>query len=510
MELLDLRPGAINLRRYAAGDGSISTTAFRDALAQITATKSELIIPDGTYLVDDVIDLPEALTKITAGKNAVIVQTSNKPIFYKAGVSWGSTVNIGSTISVGARFVSVPSGHGFAVGDWVYLRSQDLTPGVTAGSRVAMWRQINQVSATVIYWDAAVYRDMTNTVTARAVTLGQRVTFEGGQYTHTDQGNSETLMEFLNCFGPDFHGVTIRDSGGPGVRLVNCIGGSWNDSHIYNLTDDIDNGHAGYGIVLSGACRGFCFNSGSVGRVRHAITTTTASSGEWATRGYSYESTINIHGEPENPYYGPVYCYNTSNAALDCHEQGFGIRMVPNVHGCFEGVLLRCSDAFIDGGQILNSRRNAIRTDYPASNSSGTGTQRFRLSGTHINNVALDGSGGDESACISIESAAELRITAPEFFNYRRYGINATDANSKVILDGGELNGGTASAQTAIRLASSDNIIRRTLVRNNAIGIREEAGQTGNSWNYVDFRGNTDDESRAPAYDPGNVGNTTG
>ena len=48
----------------------------------------------------------------------------------------------------------------FSENDWVLIRSGDLTPNVTAGSRVAMLRKVDEVTA-ALRLDAAIYRDMT-------------------------------------------------------------------------------------------------------------------------------------------------------------------------------------------------------------------------------------------------------------------------------------------------------------------------------------------------------------
>lgn len=498
----------LSVKTYGAfGDGTDQTVAIKAAFAAAGPTKSEIYFPDGDYLISDTIVIPETVKKVTCAPGARLILIADKVMFYKRGtLAPASVAIVNPSVPVGNKLVSVSAANstGFAAGDWILIRCNDLTPNVTAGSRVSFLRRLTLVNTVsgVIYFESATYRAMTTGMSIRKVELGGRVVFSGGTFMALNQSFTRPLCEFVLCYGPDFNGVNLRDHGAAAIKLAHCMGGSFNDSHIYNLLDDKATGHFGYGVVLTGTTRGFKFNSGTVGRVRHAITTATfqeafLGNAELPVLTTEQKAYIELRGEPEACYYGPVYCYNTTNAAFDTHEQGYGITITPNAHGCFEGIHVRCSNVTINGGQVIGCRRNAMRVSMPASNPVETVNYKISIKGLSIHAIASDGEGGDESAGINVLApGAELDISDITVTGYQQYGIRA-QAGTRIIVRGGTFDGTTPAGQTAIQLESSNNIVRGALIRNNAIGLRQEAALTNNERLDVIYAGNTTDESIA-------------
>lgn len=496
-QVTDLLRGIVSIKDYGADPSETAANNTTFIQAALDSGFPEIVIPNGDYSINGTFTLPSTVTKIRS--YGTITQTADAPIWYKAGTVPASGVAASSGISVGDRIVTFSDASSFSEDDWVLLRCNDLTPNVTAGSRISMLRRLTAADSTTIELDAAVYRAMTTDLTARIVSLGSRVVFEGGIYTSEDQTNTLELFHFLLCHAPDFVGVTIQDSGGSAIALSYCVGGNYDHSHIVNMLDDSGGGHFGYGVLLMGATRGFNFNSGSVGKVRHAITTATFQD----NTGFPDANTLTaleFRGEPEACYYGPVYCYATTNAALDTHEQGFGITITPNVHGCFEGVLIRATDVNVQGGQIINTRRNAIRLDDPASNGAGNITLRAIVNGLYVNNVAQDGTGGTESRGIHCKpDDAELIVKNSQFIGFEQYGIQAVDGTT-VHVSNCLFDGLAAASQTALQIETSNSTVEDCDIRNCNIGIVEASGQTGNLFQFNRFSGNSTNESRTPTY----------
>lgn len=472
-----------------------------EALQAAANSGKQTLLIDIDLTVSGSCVLPNSVAEVVCSKT--VIQASDAAIFYRAGTCETTGRPIVSPISIGDGTLSMGAGgvDGLALGDWIFVRSNDLTPNVTAGSRAACIRQVKGLT-TNIQVDAAMYRDMSTNIAVYKLELAPSVKFKGGHYKSATQTNRVCLFDFLLCHGPVFDGVKISDSGGAAIRLAHCVGGSFDDSDIYNLRDDEPNSHFGYGVYLGGACRGFMFNSGRVGRVRHAITTgsvfSTSQGNTIATPlPENIKTVIEGKGEPEACFYGPVYVYNTSNAGLDCHEQGYGISITPNVHGCFDGVLIRCSDVNISGGVVNNCRRAGLRLDYASSNPSSSVRISVGVTGTAISNVIQNGS---EGYGITVEAnGAEVRGKGVRILNPSVAGARTSVEGSKLILVDSDIESSSLTG-VGVDLASSGNVIDGGSIKGMATGISERAGVSDNDWSNVRFSGNTTDVSRVPTY----------
>ena len=470
----------VNMKnKQVIGDGvTLDTAAIKAALAN---GASDYYFPPGNYLIDDMLTLPDTVKKITLAQGATIIQSVDKPIWFKQGMVLGSSIPIVGAPTRGSDFFSVNAGtyNALNVDDWVYIRGSNKTPNVTAGSAVGCLRKLTQINSAsnVIFFDAALYRDWGSGSLLRMykIQLGGKVIFEGGNYvSNMNQTNFSTLFDFQLCEAPDFNGVSLGNSGGPGIALAHCVGGSFNHSYIHDLLDDIPNGHAGYAVVLRGACRGFAYTSGVVTKTRHAITTLSVFS---AT---SYQPTDPAYpdlagtGEPESITYGPaVYAYNTTSVAFDTHEQGYDIRIIPNAHGCFDGVELRCSDAVVMGGNITNCRRAGIRIEVPASNPTATVTMNHKIYGTTISNVGIQGV--QSYGILGDAAGAYVDIADVKISGYQTAGVYGVNGLVYNIVDS-TIDGGVASNQDGLQLLGPGSRIHGGMITNNKNGINNVNG----------------------------------
>lgn len=410
---------------------------------------------------------------INCGPSGAMIRTTDVPILDIMGDRISGQYTITSPVSKGSRQISTADAAAVQPGDWIMLRCNDATPGVSIGSRVGMLRKVESVGTDRINLDSVIYRDMTISPTFYTVALAREITIRGGRFESIDQENRTPLLRFFLAYGPKVQDTKYGNSGGAGLALINCVGGSWDRNHVYNLRNDAPNQHYGYGVSLGGACRGFMFNSGRVERVRHAITTGGAGTSNIPAH---LRTLMEQRGEPEACFFGPVYCFDTTEAALDTHEQGYGIRITPNVHGCFTAVNIRCSDAFIDGGQITGSRRRAIRITDPATAALPTGPVKVTINGTVIDGVAPDGAGGVESFGVHVSRVgAEVLIINPRITGCRSAGVYAVEG-ATVILDGGLIDGGGISGAVGVDLRGGGSRARRTIIRGCATDVRQQPG----------------------------------
>ncbi|MFM0503985.1 glycosyl hydrolase family 28-related protein [Paraburkholderia caffeinilytica] len=505
-ELLDL---PVSVKRFGVtGNGASIETALIQAA--LNSGSSTVYFPPGGYIIDATLSLPETVKKILMAPGATITQTVDLPIYAKAGQLVGSAIAINGAPLTGAVSVSVNPGTygGLTTDGWIFIHGSNHTPNVTAGSAIACLRKITQVDSVnnVIFFDAALYRDQGSGSTRMyQATLGGKVVFEGGNYTSSlNQTNFMTLFDFQLCYAPDFNGVTLGENGGPGIALAHCVGGSFNDSHIHDLLDDVTNGHTGYGVALRGACRGFNFASGTVTKVRHSITTLSVFPtgggfpGTFLPTSSAYPD-LQGSGEPEACIYGPnVYAYDTTSVAFDTHEQGFGITIMPNAHGCFDGVEMRCSDVSVVGGQLINCRRAGIRSEIPASNPvTGAMTLNHSVRGTTIRNVGVQGVQSYGVLCDA--PGAIVNINDIDIRGYQSAGIATTAAGIAVNLNGGTIDGGVASAQDGLQLFDGSSRIHDVIIKNNNNGINNLGG--ANEYRHVKFIGNTTNVTPATTTD---------
>lgn len=507
------RTGGVNVAYFGVLPSNLPSVNVAIIQRLIDEGYEHLYFPEGTYQINGYWNLTgSSINTITLAMGATIEQTANLPIWYKVGSMPTTRYYLTANAQIGDNHVTVSlaDSANFSENDWIFVRGTETTPGVTAGSRVACIRQVTGTGAGPVYIDAAIYRAMSAAGSVLAYctkfTPGARMVFEGGTYRHSDKSNTMCLFDFLLCEAPDIRGVKLEHSGASGYRFAHCIGGSFNYSHIFDLTDDIPTGHGGYGIALCGATRGFCLSSGSIGHVRHAITTGSVFS---SSGGYDSAlplpadlvNTIQGSGEPENSYYGPVYCYNTTNAALDMHEQGFGFTIIPNVHGCFDGILIRADEAHVIGGSITNCRRSGIRIDLPASNPAATNPLKASISGVTIANIAQQG-----SDCYGIWAevpGASIDITDVNIRGNFNTGI-LSSANISWFINGGMVDGGAAlgTGKTGLDLNTPNVMIRNLMVKNMDVGINTHGyvESSGFTMRHVEFSGNTTDVTPATTF----------
>jgi len=502
----DIKQGDINSRAFGVmPSASIDNTQpLQDYLDYSGVNK---IIVGGVYKLSSELLIPETVTSINMDVSTEIIQTVKRPIFFKRGSvfvseSFGSISNIDK----GDTFINIPSSD-YQVGDYIYFRCNNLTPNVTAGSRISVIRKVYTKSGSSYRFDKPFFRPMTSSITARKLNLTEKISIKGGTLKHESPvDNKESLIQFYCCFAPDLENVTIKDNGGPAVLLQNTVGGSFVNCHISDLLNDeqtdsqgVTSLYRGYGVCASGATRDFTMLSGSVGRVRHAFTTITLNPNSvWDPIPASEKGTVELRGEPEGIYVGPVYCYECTEAALDTHEQGYDITFTPNVTSSFKGFQIRATDVFIDGGVIHGSRRYGLILNGPAANSVSDVSLSPVINGLYINTVGQDGLNlGTESIGFysttdsSVTEASGLIVSGCKDAAVRikssSSGVGDIIRMRSSIIDGKDMD------SIGVDLQASGSLIQTTTVKNCDTGIQSVAGET-NDISLVTFSNNTTDE----------------
>jgi hypothetical protein len=185
-----------------------------------------------------------------------------------------------------------------------------------------------------------------------------------------------------------------------------------------------------------------------------------------------------------------VYVYGCTNAALDTHEQGYNITMTPNVEGSFDGILIRASDATVDGGQIVNCRRAGIRLGLASSNPSATVTTQVTVSGTTIANIADDGDLG--TGILLRAPGAKINIVGATVRGFT-YGVLEDSPANEIRIANCDIDGITAQANTqrGIWTKSGQITVLGTIVRNCFLGIDNSTVPTGGQFRFVTFEGCT-------------------
>ena len=448
----------LNVKDFGAiGDGvADDTVAIQTA---INGGKSHLIIPAGTYKISDTLILNDVIEHISAN-GATIIRTTDKPIWYKRGTV--SNITLYPTDQIFWRTDAISLSENdltqLNLDDWVLVRSGDCTPNVNvnANSYMACLRRIINKSAEQAFVDSAFYRGMhldanNYTLSVTKVILGTKVFFDGGIYTSANTEYTTALFDFLLCYAPDFTNIVIKDSGGVGIRLAHCVGGTFNSSVISNLLDDKEHGHLGYGILLAGACRGFSLNSGNICKCRHGITTGSVTT---VYNNYpiaaeipeTFAALVSNCGEPEGCYFGPAYIYDCTGSGLNTNTQGYNINMKPNVAGCFDGILIRNTDTVIESGQVLNCRRSGIRFSGASSYASNNWARYCTVTGTTILNVSENGQSGEDSTIgneaygiINTVFRTHLTLNSTRIFGFT-YGITETTYFESLEINNCEIN----------------------------------------------------------------------
>jgi hypothetical protein len=305
----------------AAGKGTIHVPA--DAIINITKT----------------IVLPYAVSAVTV--DGKIIATMNAPIFQRKGVYSGTNALATADAIVNDRVLLVGSNAGFNFRDWCFVASSDAHP--RASDKLGYMRQVRSSDvAGQIGFDAPFYRAMTvaNNLRAYKITMAPSIVFNGtGEIRYATQEGTSTMFSLWWIDGVTFApGLKLRNGGSSAIGLIHCVN---IDIHadIDEFRNDLDEGHVGYGVSLSGACRNWVIR-GRISRCRHAITTVTGPSGAGTI--------VSFCGEPENGVMD-AQTFFCSDKAVDSHVPGIGIWVNLNDHGSGGGVQVRADGVYVQG-----------------------------------------------------------------------------------------------------------------------------------------------------------------
>lgn len=304
--------------------------------AAVAAGGGVLWVPRGqTVTITATTALPDLVSGLQVDGEVVI--DADVPLFTRSGTVVGSTVNITAAITAGARTVSAASAP-VVVDDWVFVASADTLSGTT--DKLGYLRKIRAVTTGSVSFDVSIPRDMIDSSRRfRKVTLAAPFELSGkGVIRYSSPGTRiASMMEFTFCRDVVVRpGIELRDGGGRCIHLAHVAGFTL-AGRIDNFADDIPNGHVGYGVDVSGACRDGLIE-GVITRCRHAVTTNVGPA----------QAQFNFYGEPENVIFRPVTSACTDKA-LDTHRAGWGITMHLQDKGSGGGAQVRADNVYVDG-----------------------------------------------------------------------------------------------------------------------------------------------------------------
>ncbi|WP_336921874.1 hypothetical protein [Aquipuribacter sp. SD81] len=435
---------------------NVSDPSGPDATAELQALldsgDAEVVVPAGTHVISGTLVVPWTVSRLTLPAGAVLHMVGDEIALRRSGEVEERVRAVGRA-DRGDDTVELDT-EGLAVGDWVYLCSDDWVK--VGKSKMGMLRRVEEVGDGTVVVDKPLVRTLVDAPRAHRVGLAPALTLDGAGAVE----NADPVATYSNLVRLDFvldpvvRGIELRDCGAAALRTFGTVGGEV-DCYIHDCVDDQENDHYGYGVSCTSASRDLRV-TGTIERVRHAFTT---------DHGYGAPlPTMQQTGEPEDIYVAPVV-RDTTSTGIDTHEPGHGITIVPDVTGCgtmkWGGVNIRANDVVVRGGAVLDSNEWGILVQESAS-------------GTVLEDVEIRGVGGRGIHCKSDTTIRGVRLT--DFGE--SYGIEiiegvAVDMADTTVDGGGEL------GARAIVLAGTGSTLRGTVV-GCGIGVLRLPTESGN------------------------------
>jgi hypothetical protein len=378
----------------ALGDaGSDDRGALQDALSQARAV---VLSQGATYRIDAALAI-ESGTILRGNAGAALVPGVARTLMVDIGgaepTAWSSLV---ADAEAGATSFQLASNPGFALGDWVELRSSALIEGANSqGGKVSRLRRVTAVTGTspvTLYIHKPLpeaYRAADSAVAGKA-TVVENVLIEDLQL---NTENFTTLIGFgirLN-YVADVQIVRPRIFGSktPGgddaasysaIKIMNSVGVTVHDPELRHI--------GWYGVEVVNAAEDVQIFGGRIEDARHAVSV------NW-TDGY---------GEPVDVLVSGVAAVRTTLSGFDTHDMGKNVRFIDCVS----------DGAGDDGFQFRNIGSTAI--------------------GCVGRNSARDGFGGETSATFT-------RLIGCAAINNQRVGYRFLGPVSMTDCDGSDHTG---------------------------------------------------------------------
>lgn len=364
----------VSVRGYdSRGDSALqalsgTATDAGPMLNNIAGQGYDKITITGDYTIATTFDLPASLRWLNL-ENATLRYASTDegatPMLQRRGsISWLEDI---PAMAEGDRTFATTDVSKYTSGDFIKLGGENYPANAPVGNRYGWMRQVRSVvptgsgSAGTVTLDFPIPRKLDANPHVFKYSLAPSFRLEGDSgsqilgvgYRAPIVDFEEYIAKFYYVDGVQITGDMLIGKHSRSCIMLSDVNGGLFDSHITDIWDQ----SSGYGINLVGATREFVV-LGTVNRVRHAVTTNTATPVTLPGPG-GVSTAYGAVGEPELNWMAPV-ATNCTNKALDTHRLGWGNTMVPNVNGGFGGVTVRADATNILGGTILNSLASGI------------------------------------------------------------------------------------------------------------------------------------------------------
>ena len=340
----------------ALGDGvTDDTVAINAAIVAASAGNGRVKFSAKTYLASE-IEIVPGVTLVGAGMGGTVLKQLGAPprMISAEGPPLSPPVPLSSQAAPFDLTLNVSSTAGWSENDYLLLSdNHPFNPNgesyksgelvrikvINSGTQVTLW------SPVVGSWAPNDAYTIANFAIVQKIDLAPSV----GISNMTIRGNYSSitnLVRFLYIDSPVVENVRFEDCGHDGLRLVSCLDTTVTKCVFDRFHDDINGGHSGYGIHLSGACDGVAISNCHFNNCRHGITT---------------GANGNI-GMPHRVVITGCTGTNCSQSPFDTHALGDGI----TISDCLSygsgghGISIRTRNTRVENCQIINARGHGI------------------------------------------------------------------------------------------------------------------------------------------------------
>ena len=333
---------AVSVKAYGArGDGSANdSSAFTSAINAAASLGVTVRVPPGTYSISNV-TLPAGVVLEGSGPDTIIAQRdAGLPTMRTTG-GLSTLGTLSGDVAAGATKITDPLIADVAAGDRVIIRDQvpfAATDSSYRSGEVLLVKSVSGTTATLerpvrgSFQPSGAYTTQ-NTAMLYRVEMVAGVTIRDMRFKGHPAGTN-TSLNLVGAERVRVSDVATVDGVSAFMLVQRCVDVQLDNIGIHGIVDRWEDGHPGYGIMLTEACLDIRINNLTSTLCRHAVTTIGGTYGEprgITIRGIDAEAWGNI-------------------AAIDTHSAGEGILITGGrIRGGNAGVTVRARNVTVDG-----------------------------------------------------------------------------------------------------------------------------------------------------------------
>lgn len=344
---------SVSVAEYGAtGDGTTDDTAA--VQAALTANPGgSVYFPPGTYRLTAELDIPGGTAVSGADSASTLLDWSTKPTFTsKALLTWEpGTIGSSASLTADAKFadasLAVPEGHGFQVGDYLRLTSDETLWGQAVKGE---YQRVLEADATALHLSAPVFDDYGVAYSARV----QHVSFTTGSLRGVSiRGKGinpgaygDNAVHFTFARDVQVSDVRFVDVEHRCVILDSVLGATVSDTHF---RFDTSRTPLQYGVAVSGASQMVTVSDCSSWNDRHLFTTNHSA--------MLAENRSEARGIPRILTITGCTAHGSWQAPIDTHRGGEYVTIVGNsLSSESTGIKIRSKHALVSGNTVVGKR----------------------------------------------------------------------------------------------------------------------------------------------------------